>query len=212
MSRQDIQIVTFPVGPLQCNCSVLWDLSSKEAVIVDPGADAARILKICQQNHLSVKWIIHTHAHFDHTGASSELHQKLNAPLCLHNDDKFLWENTPMQGQMFGMTLESPLPFSHSLNDSEEFPIGAQKLKVIFTPGHTPGSCCFSIDGILFAGDTLFKNSIGRTDLWGGSFDTIEKSIKQRLYTLDDDTQVICGHGPDTLIGKERRSNPFVQG
>jgi glyoxylase-like metal-dependent hydrolase (beta-lactamase superfamily II) len=115
-----------------------------------------------------------------------------------------------MQGQFFGFNLKALPPWSQDLHDEEEFEFGKFKLKTLHTPGHTPGSCSFVADDILFSGDTLFQNSIGRTDLWGGDSQLIQSSIRDRLYSLDPDTRVICGHGADTKIGTERRTNPFV--
>jgi glyoxylase-like metal-dependent hydrolase (beta-lactamase superfamily II) len=209
-SSLGFRVRSFSVGRLQCNCSLVWDPTSKEAILVDPGDEAAKIKTAIAHEGLQVKAIVHTHAHFDHVGASAEMAASTQAPLYLHPEDRFLWENLPMQGQLFGMKLE-PLPsWSADLSDEQTIKFGRFELKTLFTPGHTPGSCCFSINEILFSGDTLFRGSVGRTDLWGGDFDTISKSIKSRLYSLDQDTTVICGHGENTQVGVERRSNPFI--
>lgn len=201
---------TFPVGPFQCNCSLIWDPETKDALLIDPGDEAVKITKKITELGLTVRNIIHTHAHFDHVGASLELHESTKAKLLLHPGDRFLWENLPMQGQFFGFNLKALPPWSEDLHDEEELEFGKFKLKTLHTPGHTPGSCSFVVDDILFSGDTLFLNSIGRTDLWGGDSQLIQSSIRDRLYSLDPDTHVICGHGPDTKIGTERRTNPFV--
>ena len=205
------RIMSFPVGPLQCNCSILWDSNTKEALVIDPGGDFEKIKKEIETEGLTIKAILHTHAHFDHVGASKEIHELTGAPLLLHPDDKFLWENLKLQGQMFNIDVEALPKWNTDLHDEMELSWGEHKLKTLFTPGHSPGSCSFVIDDVLFSGDTLFQNSIGRTDLWGGDFNQISKSIKDRLYTLDTDTKVICGHGPNTLIGIEKKENSFVR-
>lgn len=209
-SSRGFERLSFPVGPLGCNCSLLWDPLSKEALIVDPGDEFQKIQKAVQKHELKIKYILHTHAHFDHVGATRAVHEWTRAPMLLHPADRFLWENVPMQGKFFQMSLEGLPAWNEDLEHERSFKVGAYELKTLYTPGHTPGSCCFVIDHLLFAGDTLFQNSIGRTDLWGGDFQKISVSIKERLYTLDDDTHVICGHGPDTQIGVEKRTNPFV--
>lgn len=209
-SPTGFKLKSFSVGPLQCNCSLLWDEATKEAILVDPGDDAPKILTEIKNLDLKVKTIVHTHAHFDHIGASAQVHAALKAPLMLHPADDMLWENIEMQGQMFGMKFDRIERWNQDLEDEMPLTLGGHHLKTLWTPGHTPGSCCFSVGEILFSGDTLFHRSIGRTDLWGGDFHQIQKSIRERLYTLDDDTTVICGHGPNTAIGREKRSNPFV--
>jgi glyoxylase-like metal-dependent hydrolase (beta-lactamase superfamily II) len=204
-------IKSFPVGPLGCNCSLVYDPASGESALVDPGDEFEKIKKTIETAGVTVKYILHTHAHFDHIGASEALHRWTQAPLLLHPGDEFLWENVQMQGKFFQMNLK-PLPrWTENLEDEKEFQIGKHKLKTLFTPGHTPGSCCFVLGDTLFSGDTLFQGSIGRTDLWGGDHELIVSSIKDRLYRLDEDTRVICGHGPETKIGVEMRSNAFVR-
>jgi len=207
-------IESFPVGPLQCNCSVIACTETKEATVIDPGGDIDKILALTKEHGFTVKYLLHTHAHFDHIMGSREMREKTGAKICLHEKDKMLYENLKKQVGLFGFTANDPLPIDQYLNDEEEVKFGNQKASVIFTPGHTPGSCCFNVQektGILFAGDTLFEGSIGRTDLWGGSFDDIIKSISTRLLTLEDSTIVIPGHGGETNIWKEKRQNPFLQ-
>lgn len=209
--RDAWNLVSFPVGPLACNCSILWEPQTKEALIVDPGGDAARILKVVTDEKLNVRAVLHTHAHFDHVGATHEVFEATKAALYLHEGDLFLWDNLSMQGKMFGFPVKPIAEKPRSLADEMTFSVGTKNLRSLHTPGHTPGSFSFVLDDILFAGDTLFKGSVGRTDLWGGDFDQLSKGIKSRLYTLDDDTIVICGHGPNTSIGQEKKSNPFVR-
>jgi hydroxyacylglutathione hydrolase len=214
-SSNKLLVATFPVGLLQCNCSIIADPVSKEAAVVDPGGDAEAIVKVLEDNGLTAKYLLHTHAHFDHILGSAAVKEKTGAKICVHKDDEWLYTNLALQGDFFGINLKDQQvsPVDHYLQDDEELLLGEVKAKVIHTPGHTPGSTCFCVEhdeSVLFAGDTLFHNSIGRTDLMGGSFDDIVKSITEKLFRLDDSTQVIAGHGPDTTIWEEKRHNPYV--
>jgi hydroxyacylglutathione hydrolase len=213
MSMQLLE--TFAVGAFQCNCSIVACGDTKEAIVVDPGGDHARILEVVRHYDLTVKWIIHTHAHLDHIYETRDVKDAAGGTVALHQGDKFLYDGFAQQAAMFGWRVRPSTPVEHWLEDGETLPYGKSAASVIHTPGHTPGSCCFGVqsnDGpLLLAGDTLFQRSIGRTDLPGGDYATIERSIKERLYTLDPDTAVICGHGPQTTIGDEARHNPFVQ-
>lgn len=204
---------TFPVPPLGCNCSIIGDPITKRAIVVDPGGAHERILKDVQDLGMTVVSILHTHAHFDHFLASGEMKRATNATLCLHPDDRKLWEMLETQCRMFGVPyLPVPLP-DYWLHDEEKLIVGGIEGVALHTPGHTPGSMSFHFpaEKLLLAGDTLFQGSIGRTDLWGGDYDAIERSIRDRLYTLDESTRVITGHGPETQIGIERESNQFVR-
>jgi glyoxylase-like metal-dependent hydrolase (beta-lactamase superfamily II) len=206
-------VESFPVGPLQCNCSIIGCPETGQAAVIDPGGDVELILAFCKKNNLQVKYLLHTHAHFDHILGSRAMREATGAQICLHKKDEQLYQNLGMQCQMFGFEYDEPLPIDHYLNDQEELSIGKSKTTALFTPGHTPGSTCFQLsdkESVLFAGDTLFQGSIGRTDLWGGSFDDIIKSIKSKLLTLDDSTRVVTGHGPGTTIWSERRNNPYL--
>lgn len=207
---------TFPVGSFQCNCSVLACADTKEAIVVDPGGEHQRILEIVRHYDLTVKWIIHTHAHLDHIYETRDVKEGAGGTIALHKDDTFLYDGFAMQAAMFGWQVRPVLPVEHWLTDGETLAFGKRAAEVIHTPGHTPGSCCFRVESgqgpLLLAGDTLFQRSIGRTDLPGGDFATITQSIQNRIYTLDPDTSVIPGHGPRTTVGDEARHNPFVQG
>jgi hydroxyacylglutathione hydrolase len=205
--------ITFPVPPLGCNCSILGDPVTKRAIVVDPGGDSARILHEVSRLGLTVSHILHTHAHFDHFLASGAMKQATGAALCLHQDDLDLWKNLDVQCRMFGVPFVSvPMP-DYWLKDEEQVLLGEHALIALHTPGHTPGSMSFHApnEQLVLAGDTLFRGSIGRTDLWGGDFDAIEQSIRERLYTLDDATLVVTGHGPETEIGREKESNQFFR-
>jgi glyoxylase-like metal-dependent hydrolase (beta-lactamase superfamily II) len=203
---------TLVVGPFQCNCVVLGCEKTKEAVVVDPGDEAPRIIKAVQDHGLKVKYLLHTHAHFDHVGATAQVKKETQGKICLHQEDNFIYEQLPMQTRMFGFPSFETVPVEKFLEHEEELSFGSEKIRVIHTPGHSPGSVSFLLSGsqnYLLSGDTLFHRSIGRTDLWGGDTDLILTSIRERIFTLDGDLPVIPGHGPETLIGEEKRENPF---
>ncbi|MEW6248354.1 MAG: MBL fold metallo-hydrolase [Nitrospirota bacterium] len=204
---------TFSVPPLGCNCSIIGDPVTKRAIVVDPGGAPERILREVQDLGLTVVSVLHTHAHFDHFLASGEIKKATGAALCLHPDDRDLWRMLDVQCRVFGVPYVPVPPPDYWLQDEEKIIVGGLEGLALHTPGHTPGSMSFHFpaEKLLLAGDTLFRGGIGRTDLWGGDFDAIERSIRERLYTLDETTRVITGHGPDTEIGLERESNPFVR-
>jgi hydroxyacylglutathione hydrolase len=204
---------TVPVGPLQCNCSIVADVEAGEAIVVDPGDEPEKILKVLADTKCRAVALLHTHGHFDHIGGTAAVRRSTGAPIRIHPADRPLYDALPEQAGFFGISAEPPLPPDGGLTDGESIPFGRFDLQAIHTPGHTPGSTCFHLGGeaaILFSGDTLFRRSIGRTDLWGGDTDTILSSIREKLFGLAPETRVVCGHGPDTTIGEERRSNPFV--
>ncbi|MEC7758591.1 MAG: MBL fold metallo-hydrolase [SAR324 cluster bacterium] len=213
MNDADIIVETIPVGPLQCNCTILGDLVSRKAIVVDPGGDAELLLERLVELNLQVERIIHTHAHLDHFLASGKMKEATGAKLALHREDLFLWDMLEDQCRMFGIPFEPPPPPDQWLENEEEIDLNDLQGKALHTPGHTPGSMCFLFESqkLLIAGDTLFQGSIGRTDLWGGDFKKIEKSIQEKLYTLDEETSVITGHGESTSIGHEMRANSFVR-
>ena len=213
MNDADIIVETIPVGPLQCNCTILGDLVSRKAIVVDPGGDAEILLERLVELNLQVERIIHTHAHLDHFLASGKMKEATGAKLALHREDLFLWDMLEDQCRMFGIPFETPPPPDQWLENEEEIDLNDLQGKALHTPGHTPGSMCFLFESqkLLIAGDTLFQGSIGRTDLWGGDFKKIEKSIQEKLYTLDEETSVITGHGESTSIGHEMRANSIVR-
>jgi len=213
MNDADIIVETIPVGPLQCNCTILGDLVSRKAIVVDPGGDSEILLERLVELNLQVERIIHTHAHLDHFLASGKMKEATGAKLALHREDLFLWDMLEDQCRMFGIPFEPPPPPDQWLENEEEIDLNYLQGKALHTPGHTPGSMCFLFESqkLLIAGDTLFQGSIGRTDLWGGDFKKIEKSIQEKLYTLDEETSVITGHGESTSIGHEMRANSFVR-
>ncbi|PJE80874.1 Hydroxyacylglutathione hydrolase GloC [invertebrate metagenome] len=201
---------TFPVGPLQCNCSIIGDTATGKALVIDPGGDAAIIMEKLRGQGLTVIGLIHTHAHLDHFLASGEIKKQTGAPIHLHKEDKVLWDNLEMQCQMFHVPYQPVPDPDYWLTDDTALPCCHGV--TLHTPGHTPGSLCFLFEKekLLIAGDTLFRRSIGRTDLWGGDFKAIETSIRNRLYTLDEETLVIPGHGSHTSIGEEMRNNAII--
>lgn len=209
-------IETFSVPPLGCNCTVIADEAAGEAIVVDPGGDAPGILKRLADRGLRVTSIVHTHTHIDHVGATAAVQRAHGASARIHADDLPLYEILAIQGEFLGMRAPPPAELDRWLTDGEVLSVGALSLEVMHTPGHTPGSVCFHLRGAdhdtVFAGDTLFAGSIGRTDLWGGDSGLILKSIQRRLLSLDDDTRVITGHDRPTTIGQERRHNPFLRG
>jgi glyoxylase-like metal-dependent hydrolase (beta-lactamase superfamily II) len=213
MNVPELIVETLPVGHLQCNCTILGDPVSRKAIVVDPGGDAEMLIERLVELDLQVERIIHTHAHLDHFLASGKMKEATGAKLALHRDDLFLWDMLEDQCRMFGDPFEKPPPPDQWLEHEEEIDVKGVQGKALHTPGHTPGSMCFLFANqkLLIAGDTLFQGSIGRTDLWGGDYQQIEKSIQEKLYTLDEETAVITGHGESTNIGHEMRSNSFVR-
>ncbi len=207
-------IETFPVGPLQCNCTILGDPESGEAIVIDPGDEAPKVLKRLAVLGLKPKAILITHTHLDHVAGNHEVREKTGARVMLHEKDLPLYDNLGMQAQFIGMDTPIRGKVDDYIHQGDVISFGGKgdSIQVLHTPGHTPGSCSFFLgsQNLLLSGDTLFSGSIGRTDLWGGDFDAEIRSIKERLLPLPDRTRVITGHGPDTTILEERRSNPFL--
>ena len=202
-----------PVGPLQCNCSVIGDESTREAMVIDPGDDIADVLAIINKHSLQVKQIVITHAHIDHVGGAMRLRAATGTPILLNHNDYTLLKMLDVQAAWIGMASPGKVEIDHSIAETEKIEAGALVANVLHTPGHTEGSIClyFPVQKKLIAGDTLFAGSIGRTDLPGGSFDKIIDSLHAKLLALPDDTVVVPGHGPVTTIGEERESNPFLK-
>jgi glyoxylase-like metal-dependent hydrolase (beta-lactamase superfamily II) len=221
-----------PVGMLQCNCHIIGDPKAHEALVIDPGDDAERILEVIKRHKLRVTGIIITHTHIDHVAGLHRMHQATGAPVRIHADDLDLYRMLDMQAAWIGWKMPEKVQVDELLHEGDAIRWGRFEAHVLHTPGHTQGSVCLYMPwdipedrsagvaakstehepGRLFAGDTLFAGSIGRTDLWGGSFETIIRSLKGKVLELPDETIVYPGHGPATTIGEERATNPFLAG
>ena len=203
----------FPVGPLQCNCSVIGDEKTHEAMVIDPGDQIEGILDILRQEKLTLKQIVITHAHIDHVGGAMKLKAATGAPILMNQNDYALLKMLDMQAAWVGMRPPGDVQMDETISQGRVLSIGEISSNVIHTPGHTEGSIClyFPEEKKLIAGDTLFAGSIGRTDLPGGSMEKIMRSLHNQVMALPDETEVVPGHGPLTTIGEERETNPFLQ-
>ena len=204
---------TFPVGPLRCNCTLLANMESLEAIVVDPGDEIADILARLARHHLTLKQIIVTHAHIDHIGGAAQLKRITGAPVLFHQADLPILDMLEMQAGWLGIPTPEKVVLDQSANDGLATGIPGLEAEVIHTPGHTPGSICllFPKQELLLAGDTLFAGSVGRTDLPGGDTSTLLHSIHTRVLLLPERTLVVPGHGEETTLGHERETNPFLQ-
>jgi glyoxylase-like metal-dependent hydrolase (beta-lactamase superfamily II) len=203
-----------PVGMLACNCSVLGDESTGEAVVIDPGDDIEEVQQILTKHHLRVKYIVATHAHIDHVGGIEKLKKATGAAVLMHQKDLPLYQNLALQAEWLGVPVPGVTEVDQFLKEGDSLHCGTLNLEVLHTPGHSPGSLSIHLPGEnerILSGDTLFQGSIGRTDLWGGSLDEILRSIHNRLLIFPDQTPVFPGHGAPTSIGEERAQNPFLQ-
>src|ERR1051325_3209709 len=203
-----------PVGMLQCNCSVFGDEQTREGLVVDPGDEVERILDVVARHGLTVKAIVITHAHIDHIGGAQKLKAATGAPVYMNLNDAELQKMLDVQAAWLGMRAVPRVEIDAPARDGDRLAIGAAEIHVLHTPGHTQGSISLWMpsEGKLVAGDTLFRDSIGRTDLPGGDGRQILRSIHDKLMPLPEDTVVIPGHGPNTTIGREKRANPFLEG
>ena len=206
-----MQIETIVTGRIEENCYVAMDESTHDAVIVDPGDDAPRIVDTITRMGAKPIAIVNTHCHFDHVGAVNAMRKQYNIPFYIHPEDRQMLEHAALSAQAFGMTVDQP-EADRFIREGETFKVGESALAVRFTPGHCPGHITLVGDGFAFVGDVLFAGSVGRTDFPGTSWPVLAESIKTQLLTLPDDTLVLPVHGPSTTIGHERRTNPFLQG
>jgi hydroxyacylglutathione hydrolase len=204
-----VKIETIVVGPLQVNCYVVYDDKSLDALVIDAGDEPDKILKFVKSKNLKVSRIICTHAHFDHTGGIATLREKTGAKVMLHIDDLEIYSRIESQGALWGFHVVQPPHPDLFLRDGEEVVIGEAKLKVMHTPGHSPGGICLVADGIVFTGDTVFAGSIGRTDFYGGSIEALKVSFK-KVLSLPPETKLLPGHGNWTTVEDEWQQNFFV--
>jgi glyoxylase-like metal-dependent hydrolase (beta-lactamase superfamily II) len=204
-------IKALAVGPLMTNCFIVGCKNTKTAAVIDPGGDVKNILEELNRSGLEAKYIINTHGHFDHIGGNKELKDATGAKILIHGLDAPMLSRVAENAMSFGLYGENSPPPDMEIGHGDMIDVGEITLKVIHTPGHSPGGISLFTDSVVFAGDTLFYGSIGRTDLPGGDFRTLVSSIKERLFPLGDDIKVYPGHGPMTTIGTEKRINPFVR-
>ncbi|MFO7840461.1 MAG: MBL fold metallo-hydrolase [Desulfosalsimonadaceae bacterium] len=204
-------IKTLAVGPIMANCYIIGCENSKQAAVVDPGDEADKILTALSREGLTVKYILNTHGHFDHVGANRRMKEVTGAELLIHSADAPMLDMVPQAAASFGLSAESSPRPDRTIAEGDAVAFGDITLRVLHTPGHSPGGVSFHCDGAVFVGDTLFAGSIGRTDFEGGNFNTLIASIKNKLLPLGDDVTVYTGHGPATTIGEEKRRNPFLQ-
>lgn len=199
------------VGPIQANCFIVGCEKTKQAVVIDPGDEADRILMTLAESNLSVKYIINTHGHFDHVGANKRMKEATGADLLIHALDAPLLSFLSESATAFGLTVENSPEPDKTLEDGDIISFGEIELKTIHTPGHSQGGISLYADNNVFVGDTLFAGSVGRTDLPGGDFEILKSSIQKKLFPLGEDVKVFPGHMGDTTIGQEMKYNPFVR-
>ena len=199
------------VGPIMANCFVIGCEATREGAVIDPGADAERIMNVVTSAGLKITRIINTHGHFDHVGANREIKGLTDAELIIHPLDAPMLAQLDQMAGAFGMSVENSPPPDRTVDEGDRIAVGHLSLAVLHTPGHTPGGISLHSDGCVFVGDTLFQGSIGRTDFPGGDYDTIIRSIREKLFPLGDQIVVYTGHGPETAIGTEKQFNPFAR-
>ena len=201
----------FVVGPIETNCYVVTCPETRETVVIDPGGYDAPLAEYIEDQKLPVKYIINTHSHFDHTGGNKKIKEATGAPLLIHKTEARALSRTSALGLMFGMRIDKSPPADQFIAEGDEITVGTITLKVVETPGHSPGSVTLYTDKVAFVGDALFAGSIGRTDLPGGSHGRLIQSITEKILPLGDDTMVCSGHGPETTVGQEKLYNPFLR-
>jgi glyoxylase-like metal-dependent hydrolase (beta-lactamase superfamily II) len=202
------------VGPFQENCFIVGDEDSGMGALIDPGDEAARIALAVEGTNLEIGQIIITHAHIDHVGAIAQLAEEYACPVLMHEEAEAMLKLVPQQAIMMGLRFGKVPKVDRHIADDETLEVGSLRLRSLYTPGHAPGHLAFLVEdeGVVFSGDALFAGSVGRVDLPGGSMEGLMRSISERLLPLPDETRVLSGHGPETTIGRERMSNPFLQG
>jgi len=213
-----MDIQTLVVGPFQVNCFILSCVRTGETAVIDAGDFAPQIMKAL--GNRKVKYLLHTHAHLDHIGASREVAAQValrhheRPKLALHRQDEPIWKELRAMGKKYGLQYEDPAPVDMYLEDGQELELGDVRFRVLHTPGHSPGGVCFLASDahgqVLFSGDTLFAGSVGRTDLWGGDSQMLLQSIRNKILVLEDGLRVLPGHGPETTVHDEKQDNPYL--
>ncbi len=207
-----VQMIT--VGPFQENCYIVGDENTGTGALIDPGDEASRIAIAVEQTNLEISQIIVTHSHIDHVGAIAQLADEYACPVLMHEEAEAMLQTIPQQAVMMGMRFGKVPEVDRNITDYEVVEVGPLRLHALYTPGHAPGHLSFLVENesLVFSGDALFAGSVGRTDLPGGNMELLMRSIEERLLPLPDETRVLSGHGPETTIGRERMTNPFLQG
>jgi hydroxyacylglutathione hydrolase len=205
-----MRIQWIPVGPLGANCILIWDENAKKGIVIDPGDEPELILDHIKKNSIHIEAIVCTHAHFDHIGAVSDMKKATGADICIHEAELEIYNAATDQAALWGYDLEPLPPPDRLLKEGDEVKAGALSLKVLHTPGHSPGGICLYGHGFLITGDTLFAGSIGRTDFYGGNFKEIQFSLR-KIAALPPETTIVTGHGPSSTMGEEIKTNPFYQ-
>jgi glyoxylase-like metal-dependent hydrolase (beta-lactamase superfamily II) len=206
-----LHVVTCTVGPFQENCFIVWSSDTREALLIDPGDEPEVIARQVERNNLQPLAILNTHAHLDHIGAVAALRDRYQIPFYLNRQEESTLRFYPDTCRLFGLPPQSPPTVDHWFDgDTDSLSIGDFTVKVLFTPGHTPGGTCFLLDDQVFVGDTLFRGSVGRTDLPGGDWPTLEQSLRRLVSTVPPSAVIHPGHGPDTTLAVEIRENPFL--
>ena len=206
-----MHIETITVGPFEMNSYVLVDDDHKECIVIDPGAEVDKIIRYVGENKLKPVYIFATHAHIDHVGFASDIQKELQTPFYMGEADLPILDSLKSQASMFNIQVAEKPKTDLFFTDGQIFNFSGKEIKALHTPGHSPGSFSFYIDGQVIVGDILFYNSIGRTDLYKGNYDILIRSIKEKIFRLPDDTIVYPGHGPDTTVGREKEYNPFFK-
>lgn len=213
MTNDKLKILQLPLGPLQTNCYIVGCGQTNQAAVIDPSWDGQLIVDRAEEEGWQVTHILLTHSHFDHVGGLADVKQLTQSPIYVHPEAIPMLESAVMAARLWQISIPAPPPSDIMLQDDQVVKVGRLRLKVLFTPGHAPGHVCFYLQehDVLFDGDVLFQQSIGRTDLPGGDYDLLMRSIRQRVLVLPDETAVLSGHGPATTIGQEKQWNPFLR-
>lgn len=211
---EGVEVRRLVVGPLDVNCYIIWDTSTLETAVIDPGGDIGIIEDVLTKEGLKVKYVLNTHGHFDHVGANGDMAETYGVSVAIHKLDAVLLDYAEHQAEQYGVRVKAQPEPGLLLEDNTIIKLGETVMKVIHTPGHSEGGVCFFVEalGLLFTGDTIFRHSVGRTDLGGGSHEELMTSIKEKILPLGDSVKLFPGHGPESSIADEKQSNPYVRG